>query len=155
MNIRLVPMSAERLPLWLASSHADYVADLIAAGEIPAVARSRSAQSTSEMFPGGKLKAGHAAFDLVDGDDAEVGYLWIGPDTSEDPGAWWVWDVGVREDQRGRGFGRAAMTLGEQYARDHGASSLGLNVFGFNAPARGLYESLGYQTVSIKMKKSL
>lgn len=47
------------------------------------------------------------------------------------------------------------MKLAEDYARSHGARTLGLNVFGFNHVARGLYESMGYTTVTTKMKKQL
>jgi ribosomal protein S18 acetylase RimI-like enzyme len=47
------------------------------------------------------------------------------------------------------------MVLGEEYARAQGAHTLGLSVFGFNTSARGLYESLGYKTTSIKMLKRL
>lgn len=47
------------------------------------------------------------------------------------------------------------MILAEGYARAHGGQALGLNVFGFNNTARRLYESLGYETISIKMRKTL
>lgn len=47
------------------------------------------------------------------------------------------------------------MILAEGYARAHGGQTLGLNVFRFNNAARGLYESLGYETTSIKMRKTL
>ena len=30
-----------------------------------------------------------------------------------------------------------------------------LNVFGFNTTARGLYESLGYETTAVQMRKEL
>ncbi|AJC61513.1 sortase-like acyltransferase [Streptomyces sp. 769] len=94
-------------------------------------------------------------FDVVDDAGVAVGYLWIGPDTSDDAGAWWIWDIVIDADKRGRGFGRMAMTLGEEYARAQGAHTLGLSVFGFNTGARGLYESLGYETTSVKMRKRL
>ncbi|WP_346426683.1 GNAT family N-acetyltransferase [Streptomyces sp. YIM 130001] len=61
----------------------------------------------------------------------------------------------IDADQRGQGFGRAAMVLGEEYARAQGAHTLGLSVFGFNTGARGLYESLGYETTSVKLHKRL
>lgn len=70
-------------------------------------------------------------------------------------GAWWVWDVLINADQRGQGYGRTAMVLGEEYARTQGAHSLGLSVFGFNIEARELYDSLGYETTSVKMLKKL
>lgn len=70
-------------------------------------------------------------------------------------GAWWVWDIAIDADKRGRGLGRPAMLLGEEYARARGAHTLGLSVAGFNTGARGLYESLGYETTSVKMRKKL
>ncbi len=56
---------------------------------------------------------------------------------------------------RGRGLGRAAMVLAEEAARSQGASELGLNVFGPNTVARRLYESLGYETTAVNMRKPL
>ena len=47
------------------------------------------------------------------------------------------------------------MLLAEDYATSHGAHTLGLSVFGFNAAARRLYESLGYGTTTVKMTKRL
>lgn len=47
------------------------------------------------------------------------------------------------------------MRLAEDYARSQRALTLGLSVFGFSHSARGLYESLSYETTSIKMRKNL
>ena len=69
--------------------------------------------------------------------------------------AFWVWEVVVDEQHRGRGLGRAAMLLAEEQARAAGAVELGLNVFGYNTVARALYESLAYETVSMQMRKQL
>jgi GNAT superfamily N-acetyltransferase len=68
--------------------------------------------------------------------------LWIGPHAIGQISAWWVWDIAIDADQRGKGFGREAMPLAEDRVREHGGSTLGLNVFGFNAGGRALYESL-------------
>ena len=74
----------------------------------------------------------------------------------EEPGPkFWVWKVAVDEPHRGQGLGRAAMLLAEEVARAHGATELGLSVFGHNAAARHLYESMGYITKSVQMRKSL
>ncbi len=69
--------------------------------------------------------------------------------------AFWVWEVVVDEQHRGRGLGRAAMLLAEEQARAAGAVELGLNVFGYNTVARALYESLAYETLSMQMRKQL
>jgi GNAT superfamily N-acetyltransferase len=94
---------------------------------------------------------GHVVFDVVD----DAGYLWIGPDTCDDAGAWWIWDITIDADKRGRGLGRTAMALGEEYARAQGAYTLGLSVFGFKTGARRLRESLGYETTSVTMLRRL
>ena len=71
------------------------------------------------------------------------------------PETWYVMDIVVAEKHRRRGYGRATMLLAEDVARGHGATYLGLNVFGHNPNARALYESLGYETLSVRMRKSL
>ncbi|WP_241987065.1 GNAT family N-acetyltransferase [Cryobacterium sp. Sr3] len=109
----------------------------------------------ARSFPEGTQSPGNEVFHVMNEVGAAVGYLWIGQDVTTDPGAWWVWDVFINADQRGQGHGRTTMLLGEEYARSHGAHSLGLSVFGFNTGARGLYDSLGYETTSVKMLKKL
>ena len=49
----------------------------------------------------------------------------------------------VREDLRGRGYGRRLLELAEEKAREHGARSVHLDTFSFQAP--GFYEKCGYQ----------
>ena len=64
-------------------------------------------------------------------------------------------DIEIHEPWRHRGFGRAAMVAAEQIVRDAGTGEIGLNVFGFNEPARRLYDSLGYRVVATQMTKRL
>lgn len=97
----------------------------------------------------------NAVFDLVHDTDGTVGYLWIGRDRSGDYASWWVWDMLVEPEYRGKSYGRAAMRLAEDHARAAGARTMGLSVFGHNETARGLYESIGYEATSIKMRKHL
>ena len=154
MTASLRPIDLDRLPAWIDRSAAEYAADLVTTGKSADEAARQAAEGMTESFPNGELSPGHAVFDVMDG-DAVVGYLWIGPDTSGDESSWWIWDVLVEPDQRGRGLGREAMRLGEEYARAQGAHSIGLHVFGFNTAAHRLYESLGYETTSIRMRKRL
>lgn len=155
MPVTLLPLPADQFPAWFRRCQAEYAADLVATGVDPEVAASQAAQSLESAFPSGGPTAANAVFLLVDTAQATVGYLWVGRDTSDDPASWWVWDVVVDAGSRGKGYGRASMLLAEDYARSQGATSLGLSVFGFNTAARGLYESLGYETTSIKMRKQL
>ena len=155
MSVTLRPLDSRLFPAWLERSRDEYAADLVAVGQTPEDAHRRADESMTDSFPSGAPGPGHAVFDVLDDSGVTVGYLWIGPDTSGDAGAWWIWDIVIDADRRGRGLGRAAMIRGEEYARAQGAHTLGLSVFGFNRTARGLYESLGYETTSIKMRKRL
>ncbi|MGW1783132.1 GNAT family N-acetyltransferase [Streptomyces sp. NPDC002143] len=155
MPITLRHLDARLLPAWIERSRAEYARDLVTLGQSPEDAHRHSDESMALSFPAGTPSPGHVVFDVVDDAEASIGYLWIGPDTSDDAGAWWIWDIVIDADKRGRGFGRRVMVLGEEYARAQGAHTLGLSVFGFNRGARGLYESLGYETTSVKMHKRL
>lgn len=155
MAVTLRPLDARLLPAWLERSRDEYADDLVTVGQTPEDAFRHADESMAQSFPSGAPGPGHAVFEVIDDAGAARGYLWIGPDTSDDAGAWWIWDIVIDADQRGRGLGRAAMILGEEYARAQGAHTLGLSVFGFNRGARGLYESLGYRTTSVKMHKKL
>jgi len=155
MPITLVPITAQRFPSWLKRSQAEYKADLIAAGETPRAAEEHASDTFNRAFPSGAPAPDNAVFDLVNDTDDIVGHLWIGRDNSGDDTSWWVWDVVVDPEHRGQGHGRAAMRLAEGHARAEGARTLGLSVFGFNAAARRMYESAGYETTSVKMRKQL
>ena len=148
-------MRTDRIPAWIEETTREYIEELVDSGRTREDAVRHAAKSVAPTLPDGSLATDHAVFDVLDDAGKCVGYLWVGPDTSEDPNAWWVWDISIDEDKRGHGYGRAAMLLGEDNARRHGALTLGLNVFGSNAAARALYESLGYSTTALQMRKTL
>ncbi len=167
--LRLMP--DDRLGPWIARSQAEYERSRLASGEPAEIAAEAARASFERNFPGGRPGPGHLVHDVVvtasdgdgggagagedsgsDGHDTVVGVLWIGP-FAEGSDAWWVWDVEIDERHRGAGHGRAAMQLAEEEAARHGAATLGLNVFGYNTAARALYESLGYETTAVQMRK--
>ena len=67
----------------------------------------------------------------------------------------WIYDIELLESSRGKGYGRATMLAAELTVKEKGYSKLGLHVFGHNKVARGLYESLGFQTTNVIMSKEL
>lgn len=151
-DLRLVPKSAEGTARWLPVAMAAYEAARVRAGDTPEQAAAARRLSEEQFFPGGRLVEGHFLF-TVEADGEDVGWLWIGP--SSDPSSWWVWDVAVHEEFRGRGYGRAAMQLAEEIARSQGARSIRLNVFAYNEPAIRLYSALGYETAAMHLHKEL
>jgi ribosomal protein S18 acetylase RimI-like enzyme len=152
-DMTFTELDASQFAEWLIEASAEYIRERIAAGDSPAEAETNAAASFEHLVPGGHRALGQL-MGRVHVEGREVGFLWIGPHGT-DPTRWWVWDIVIDEAHRRQGHGRAAMVLAEQLAREHGAVSLGLNVFGQNTAARTLYRSLGYEESAIQMRKEL
>lgn len=138
---------------WLARSNAEYIEERVASGDTPEEARANAHASMGRTFPGGVTSPRQRVGRLLLAGEP-IGELWVGQ-FGEDPERWWVWNVRIDEQFRGRGLGRTAMLLAEDLARVRGAVSLGLNVFAHNTVARNLYSSLGYRESAIQMRKDL
>lgn len=156
MSVSLSPMPVSTLGPWLDRTMHQYVESRIRAGDVPEAAAENARRSREASFPDGTPAEGHLVFDVLDDADPArpVGYLWIGP-RQLGSDEWWVWDVEIDAAHRGRGLGRVTMLRAEEEAARHGARTLGLNVFGYNTVARGLYESLGYETTAVHMVKTV
>jgi ribosomal protein S18 acetylase RimI-like enzyme len=152
-DLRFEELDPAALAEWLVETRTSYVEQRIEAGDSPDEAEANASRSLEQLVPGGSPAPGQLIGRLRLGDET-VGRLWVGP-AGPDPERWWVWDIAIREDQRGRGLGRQAMVLAEELARSHGATTIGLNVFGQNQIARGLYASLDYREQAVQMRKSL
>ncbi|HEV2457279.1 MAG TPA: GNAT family N-acetyltransferase [Ktedonobacterales bacterium] len=63
--------------------------------------------------------------------------------------------LGILPAWRRRGIGRRLMAAAEQWARQHDARRITLNVWEFNDGALQLYEALGYKTFSRNLWKPL
>jgi ribosomal protein S18 acetylase RimI-like enzyme len=148
-------MTEDEVAAFVDAQRDPYIAERVVAGERPDEARRIADEQMARLFPGGTPAPGQLLYRVLAADGSAVGALWIGPHIAERPDAFWVWDIEIDEAERGRGLGRAAMGLAEEEARAHGASELGLNVFGSNTVARTLYESIGYRATAITMRKSL
>jgi len=152
-EVRFEAFDPTTLAEWLVEVRASYVEQRIEAGDSPDEAETNATRSLDQLVPGGSPAPGQLIGRVRLGDET-VGRLWLGP-AGPDPARWWVWDIAIDEDRRGRGLGRRVMLLAEELARSHGATTIGLNVFGQNQVARGLYTSLGYREQAVQMRKSL
>lgn len=138
---------------WLSRTTAQYIKERMAAGDSREEAIANAEASTRRAFPDRRQTPGQLVGWILWGGQ-RIGELWVGR-AGADPERWWVWDVSVDEDLRGRGFGRAAMLVAEDLARADGATTIGLNVFAHNTIARHLYASLGYHETAVQMSKQL
>ncbi|HTW21610.1 MAG TPA: GNAT family N-acetyltransferase [Mycobacteriales bacterium] len=148
-------MTAEFYESWMARLTESYAQHHVEAGNWSAdeaVARARA--ETVKLLPDGVNSANHLLLTAQNESGETVGLVWIGLVRPDQQGAW-IYDIEVFEGFRGSGYGRALLAAAEDAARDAGARTLGLNVFGPNTTARALYESSGYDTTSLQMRKQL
>jgi ribosomal protein S18 acetylase RimI-like enzyme len=151
--ITFEPFPSPALSAWIEETRHEYIDERVAAGDSLSEAEENADASIERLFPGGSPAPGQRVGRLVLSGQV-IGCLWIGMARS-DPERWWVWDVKIEEEFRGQGHGRQAMLLAETLAREEGALTMGLNVFGHNQVARGLYSSLGYDETAVQMRKTL
>lgn len=153
-ELTLRPVTRAEFNEWLPRQVAGYAALIVESGALPAnAALEKAERDTARYFRAGATTPGQFVFRIVAG-QVGVGWLWLGvPGPDPDPLMAWVFEIEIESAFRGRGYGRAAMGLAEDEARARGMKSLGLNVHGQNVVARSLYESLGYETTALQMKK--
>lgn len=143
-------MTADEYTAWERVAIDGYAeASLARSGGDRDVALRRAHESFARFLPDGAATADTRLCTLtVDG--APAGTLWIRHhrprhrDTTPAADETFTFDIDVERALRGRGLGRAAMLAVERAALEVGDRRLGLNVFGDNTVATGLYRSLGY-----------
>jgi ribosomal protein S18 acetylase RimI-like enzyme len=150
--IRLVPLLDRDLEAWLSAMWADYRDQIMGAGFTSEEASLNIEQNEKALFVDGVPNEDQRIFDVID-DETKVGSLWLATREKRSAGEWYEYDIVIDDEFRGKGLGRRTMLTAEDYVKSQGGTRLALNVFGPNAVARGLYESLDYKTMTIGMRK--
>ena len=149
--VELEPRTDEEALQYLKQLWPRYREELIRSGTSEAEADANIGRNQQAIAPDGVLAPGQFMFRVLK-DGQHIGNLWL---AQRGPDDWFIYDIEVFEEFRGRGLGRATLACAEGYARQHGGTKLGLSVFGFNTAARALYESAGYSVLSMGMVKQL
>ena len=152
---KLVPMTQSEYEEYYEHLISGYAADNVRAGywdESEALEKSR--KETERLLPQGLQSKDHYLFSLYDGDQA-VGVIWLKANVDRPVKSGFIFDVEIKEEFRGKGYGKQIMLLIEEKARELGLKSIGLHVFAYNKVAKNLYESIGYETSSLNMIKKL
>jgi ribosomal protein S18 acetylase RimI-like enzyme len=153
-NLAVRGMTWEEFDAYRRRSVHTYAAEHVQAGDwSPDQALELAEKETDELLPDGVETPGMV---LLVGESAGqmIGIVWAGPAPRQRPG-WWIYDLEVVPDERGRGYGRALLNAAEREIERRGGDTVGLNVFGGNDTARRLYESSGYEITSAQMSKRL
>ena len=154
--VSLVPMEPESWDAWREASTRRHAADMVRVREWPLEgAFERAAALFSRIVPDGIDTPGHEFRTIVAESGAVVGALWFAPEQEVGQGTAFIWDIFIDDSERGRGYGRAAMEALEPLARSLGYDTIRLQVLSDNAPARHLYQAVGYGETYISMNKRI
>lgn len=155
MSVTLRPMRPEEYAAWAAEGERGYVYQMVEFGGIEREhAVAKAVRDFATVLPDGLQTKGHWVH-VIEADGQPVGSLWFAERDMDGRPSAFLYDIHIHEHARGHGYGRAAMLEFEREAARRGLHHLSLNVFGGNAPARGLYSSLGWAETAITMTKQL
>ena len=135
----------------------DYAAHKVRAGAwYESEAQIRAAKDVDGLLPEGPATQGHFLFSVRENAaDAEVGTVWFALRDSGVRRHVWIYDIIINENFRRRGYASRTLELVEARAKELGAKSVELHVFGHNQGAQALYEKVGYSVTSITMAKQV
>ena len=148
--VTLQPISQERYAVWHTQIWELYEAELIQSGVPEEKAKFEATEGFKHSMPNGILAPDNYVFDVIH-ESSPIGVVWLVDQSSE----WFIYDIDLAEDHRGKGLGRKTMHAIEAFVRDKQGRSINLSVFGFNTVARNLYESEGFEVTRLQMKKKL
>jgi GNAT superfamily N-acetyltransferase len=141
----------DEYPDWAEAHRAEYARGLVEhAGLSPGAAETKVARDVAFVLSDG-LATNDTWIWVVEADGRRVGTVFVGMRD----GGLWLYDITIDEAERGKGYGRGAMTALEVEVRRLGHDTIGLNVWGGNEAARGLYRSLGWAEESVHMRKNI
>ncbi|WP_335937929.1 GNAT family N-acetyltransferase [Streptomyces sp. PTD5-9] len=139
------PMTRDEYPEWLASEKDSYAQGIVRAGALGAEEAARkSDHDFAKLLPEG-LTTPENTFLVLEAGGEPIGTGWLRH--GHLPGVTYGYSLHIEERQRGKGYGRAAMTAGERAALAAGDAALMFTVWGGNEVAMNLYTSAGYRVV--------
>ncbi|MFI6266493.1 GNAT family N-acetyltransferase [Micromonospora sp. NPDC051006] len=160
MELTLTPMTAGELARLSGALERSYAEELSRHRAMsPADAQARAAAQIRDLLPDGAATPG-VLLRVARVGDVEVGWIWVtlpgtagASDAPPGSGRAWIPNIEVHETHRGRGHARRMIQLIEAELAQLDVAELGLNVFGSNTVAIGLYQSLGFRVTAQQMAK--
>jgi RimJ/RimL family protein N-acetyltransferase len=155
--IALIPMIESEYQVYIEQSLQEYAREHVRAGRWnEEEALHQAKQELQEILPQGLHSPDQYLSMIVDEQLGKpVGVLWFALRPRAGQQQAFVYDVVIFEEFRRHGYARRAFELLEERARELGATSIGLHVFGHNGAARQIYEKLGFVATNILLVKKL
>jgi GNAT superfamily N-acetyltransferase len=131
---------------WLSAERASYVAGIVRAGALSREdAVRKSDRDFARLLPDGLATPDTTLLVLEAASGEPIGTGWLRH--GHLPGVTYGYSLHVQEQHRGKGYGRAAMAVGERATLAAGDTTLMFTVWGGNDVAMSLYTSAGYGVV--------
>lgn len=153
--ITLTPMKQSEYDAIMEEEIEHYANEKVKAGtwtEEEALAKSE--ESFQSLLPEGLSTMHHVFLSIVNGEE-RVGYFWYNFDPEHTQKQAFIYNFLIFESRQGKGYGKEALQVLEEYVREQGAKKLSLHVFGHNKRAINLYQQLQFEITNINMSKSL
>jgi ribosomal protein S18 acetylase RimI-like enzyme len=151
--VQLVPMKQEDFEHYLECDIKDYAEHHVRNGNWKKEeALERSRKEHQELLPDGLQSKDQYLFSIFDNTSGQkLGVLWVNITDNQA----FIYDFRIDEGERGKGYGKQALTALDEKLKLMNVESVGLHVFGDNTTAQELYKKVGYQITGIQMKKAL
>ncbi len=100
-------------------------------------------------------------FFLVARDDGDIAGFEVGFPSKSRTDTYFLWQIGVSPEHRGRGVASSLVRATEQVAAEAGCSAVEATVDALNEPSCSLFESLGYsvesrgETIEVKGRRAM
>ncbi len=154
--VRFEPMNEREYAAFMEWLERDYARAHVEAGTwSPEGATAMARAETAKLLPKGRETPDQYVFKVLDETGSRVGNVWYALQSAGGRKSIWIFWIGVDESFRRRGLGSEILHAVEAEAGRLGATQVGLHVFAKNAPARALYERIGFQAAGIIMRKNL
>lgn len=154
--MKLVPMTDADYKFWSERSREAYRDDKMKANGYTREEAQRIAdESLRRLLPEGLRSKDNYLYAIRHEQGSVHGYVWFALQGSTQNREAFLYDIVIEEEFRGKGLGRETMKLLEIEVKRVGGKAIGLHVFGHNATAIHLYQSLGYRTTDLVMKKEI
>tara|TARA_B110000238_G_C16113773_1_gene433898 strand:- start:411 stop:890 length:480 start_codon:yes stop_codon:yes gene_type:complete len=116
----------------------------------------RSTLDFDRLLPEGVVSKNHYLFNIIENESSKnVGYIWVKLEDNIRTKSAFIYDIEINKSFRRKGYAKSGLRCIEKVVAELGATSLGLHVFNHNSAALALYNSMGYQTLSHNMQKTI
>jgi ribosomal protein S18 acetylase RimI-like enzyme len=148
-------MTDDEYAVWRERSVREYAGEIAVSRDLdPDAATAQAAGEFAQLLPDGLSSPDmHLWTAVVDGEPVGIGWFELRHRASGVSA--WIYDIRVDSGRRGQGLGRGLLDALHEAARERGATSMTLNVFGDNPTAIRLYETSGYTVTAQQMRRDL